>query len=306
MAFRNFRWNTLLHVISTISPIPCIFAGITIVVSYCLRAHRWNYFLPQKKNFTFGSRLFGIVIGYFFSNILPARLGDLIRPAYLSKINHQGMQLCLYSVVIERIWEIVLFLLFSAVFFYLSSAPLSQTLNINYTILIILFVAGIFFLLFLKTILNFCYDISLKFKLNFISNQIKRIIDAYDGNFKGNHFISIFFLTAIIFLVEGLTYAYLIESVGISISFVDKVMVMIITAFSIMLPSAPAAIGVFHYFCQFGLTLFGVEKDIALSTAILIHAYLFVFNFMFSMICMGFGHFNWKYFITRQYVDDVK
>ncbi len=165
---------------------------------------------------------------------------------------------------------------------------------------------GIIFLFFSQTILKVAYKISIKLKFNFITNSIYILLNAFEGNLKGKRFVSTIFLSAIIFLLEGLFYSLLIESTGISISFFDKYMVMIIASLSIMLPSAPSAIGVFHYFCQFALTMFGIDKELALSVAILIHAYMFIFDFFFAIVCIVFGPIKSKFFLKREYLSELK
>jgi len=43
-----------------------------------------------------------------------------------------------------------------------------------------------------------------------------------------------------------------------------------------MIPSAPGYVGTFEFFCMSVLALFSIEKNIALSFAIVLHAILFI------------------------------
>ena len=302
LAFHDFQWIALCNVVLNINHVFFTFAGLTMILSFTLRAFRWKSFLPKNEKFTFSSRLSGIAIGYFFSNILPGRLGDVLRPAYLSKTNHQSFKVCLYSIVLERTWELVIFILMASFFLKHSSVSLIEKLNINYSLLVMIFISGLFFLVYSEKVLSIIYRITLKYKINIISNSIKELINAFKGNNQKGRVAFIILLTAAIFMTEGIFFAILIESIGISITFSDKIIVMVISALSIMLPSGPAAVGVFHYFCQFSLTLFGVDKEIATSAAILIHAYMFIFDFIFALFCIIGGPLKSGYLLKKEFL----
>ncbi len=302
LAFRQFQWTALYQAIMNVDLFLLVSSSLLMIISFNLRAYRWKFFLPQNGIFTFGSRLSGIALGYFFSNILPGRLGDLIRPAYLSRINHQKFQVCFYSIVLERVWELVLFVMLALFFFKLSSIRLMEALAVNYYFLAVVFATGVLFLIFVRPVLRVVANLSERYKLRFIYKPVRDVLDAFTSGIHPRHFFSIIFLSIGIFIIEGLFFVCLIKSVGISIGLANGFMVMVISALSIMLPSAPAAVGVFHYFCQLSLVIFGVEKNLALSAAILIHAYMFFFDLVFALVCFALSPLRYKFFFSGDYL----
>ncbi len=289
LAFASFDWNTLKLTISSVDPVPFLLSGIFIGFSFILRAFRWNFFLPQNGSFSFHSLLSGVAIGYFFSNIFPVRVGDFIRPAYLAKANREPYQICLYSIVIERVWELVILLIIAVIMLKFIYRDYIGMLNISFPVLFTLIVFGILFLIFARQILNFLFHVTKFFKINFLSNLIKDIACAFEGNFKLSRLALAFLLTVIIFFLEGLFFVFILESLDLPITFMGKFAVMVITSLAHLFPSAPAGIGVFHYFCQSSIVMFGVSGDVAISAAILIHAYIVVFDFIFGIACIVFG-----------------
>lgn len=290
-AFRNFQWNTLLHVILTINLWLLLLSGVILMLSFNLRAYRWKFFLPLESNFSFSSRLSAVAIGYVFSNILPGRLGDFVRPGYLAKANNQCYHICLYSIIIERVWELVLFLIFSLFILKLSSIETMKKLPVNLLLIIFFIIFGLLFLFFAKLILNFLIRILERVKLRLIAHSINDILTAFEDNLKLHHIIFLIALTAGIFFLDGLFFVFIIDSFELPINFFDGFIVMIITALSNFLPSAPANIGVFHYFSQLSITMFGIQKEVALSVAILIHAFIYIFDFIFALLCLFFEKF---------------
>ncbi len=287
LAFRKFEWRQLLEMFREIDPVFLVTAGLLMVLSFSLRAYRWQYFLPENRKFTFGSRLSGIAFGYFFSNILPGRLGDVLRPAYLSRANDQKFQVCLYSIVLERVWELVLFLVLAAIIFKHSGIRLPASLSINYYLLAGLVAIGVCFLVFARQVLTVVARIGNNLNLRFIHKHAREVLDAFDSGIHPRKTFLIITLSVLVFFIEGCFFVCLIRAAGIPISIPNGIMVMIISALSIMLPSAPSAVGIFHFFCQASLMLFGVEKNLALSAAILIHAYMFIFDLFFAAACFA-------------------
>ncbi len=301
LSFRNFEWGILRQAMITINLRLCLFAGLALVLSFSLRAYRWKYFLPPNSNFTFSSRLSGVAIGYFFHNILPVRLGDLIRPGYLAKANQQPYQVCLYSVVIERVWELVLFLIIALALFKYSGIVSDGMLPINFPLLIVLIMSGVLFLVFTRSILKLLLNILVKLKIMFIAKPVRDVLEAFEGGFELNHTIILVLSTISIVFMEGMFFVYIIDSLNIRITFLGKFIVMIIATLSWLLPSAPASIGVFHYFCQLGLIMLGINSDVALSAAIVIHAYMFIFDLIFALFCIFFGPLRSRCFFRKSY-----
>jgi uncharacterized membrane protein YbhN (UPF0104 family) len=64
-------------------------------------------------------------------------------------------------------------------------------------------------------------------------------------------------------------------------------LVMTVTSLVVVLPSSPGYIGVFHYFAVLTLTtVFGVDKNIALSYAVVIHAFTYIWLIILGVFSM--------------------
>jgi hypothetical protein len=71
---------------------------------------------------------------------------------------------------------------------------------------------------------------------------------------------------------------------GVSLSFVEAVVVLLVINLGVSLPNAPANFGAYQFFCALGVGIFGVEKDTA--TAFSMFAFL-ALNLPF--VFLGFG-----------------
>jgi len=296
LSFRNFHWEVLRQVLGTIEPFPYLISCSLWIVDFALRAHRWKYFLPPERSGTFGSRFSGIVVSYMFNILLPMRAGDLIRPAYLVKVNPISYKVALYSLLLERIYEIIILIIWTLILFKLLTIPRMEYLSIDLNLLLIIALLGIVFLFTARRVLISFKTIASRIKLITIADKVGELVEAFEANFAFSlrRTMALIALTVAIIFVNGLIYLFIIDSLSIRIPFHGNFLIMFITVFSFLLPSAPGAIGVFHYFCYLGMMAFGVDATVALSGAIVIHATFAVIDIGAGALCLIFGPLKLK------------
>ena len=79
------------------------------------RSVRWRYLLSPLRTFPV-SRLYPvIVIGYMANNLLPARLGELVRSYYLARRENFNASAAFATIAVERVYDGVTLLAFAAV-----------------------------------------------------------------------------------------------------------------------------------------------------------------------------------------------
>lgn len=90
-------------------------AAITVALaSYGLRAVRWGFILRPAGRASLTGLLLVTAVGYAAITLLPARMGDVLRPLLLAQREELPASACLASVLTERIfdlWTVVFFLL---------------------------------------------------------------------------------------------------------------------------------------------------------------------------------------------------
>ncbi|MGH9409079.1 MAG: lysylphosphatidylglycerol synthase transmembrane domain-containing protein [Vicinamibacterales bacterium] len=89
--------------------------GITMV-SYTLRALRWQYLLAPIGPTHFGVAFRTTVIGFAASFLLPARAGEVLRPYLLARRERLSATAAFATIVLERLLDLVTVLLLFGVF----------------------------------------------------------------------------------------------------------------------------------------------------------------------------------------------
>ena len=100
------------------SPIPLALALAFTLVTYALRAFRWQYLLAPIGPTHFGTAFRTTVIGFAASFLLPARAGEVIRPYLLARRERLSATAAFATVVLERLLDLLVVLVLFAAFVF--------------------------------------------------------------------------------------------------------------------------------------------------------------------------------------------
>ena len=95
-------------------PLMLIIASLVALFAYWLRCLRWQFILRPVGRVRHSSVLLTTAVGYAALSLLPARMGDLIRPLLLARREKLPASASLASILTERVfdlWSVVLFFL---------------------------------------------------------------------------------------------------------------------------------------------------------------------------------------------------
>ena len=226
------------------------------------RAVRWRYLLAPIGEYSV-SRLYPVVvIGYMANNLLPVRLGELVRSYYLSRREDVNASSALATVAVERIYDGITLLAFAALSApwllllgeFDSSGNVSRTTGAIFLAGIVIVFASI---LTVFTLLSSSPAFANRAEkwLNIIPSgprpKVKMIFRTFVAglailNSPSKH-VFLFIYSLPIWLLEGSMYFMLAYSFGIDDHFdsvgVLLLVVLLLTSTSNLATSIPSAIG---------------------------------------------------------------
>ncbi len=252
------------------------------ILSHYLRAWRWKYLLyPIKENIKVRNAFSAVMIGYLVNNVLP-RVGELVRPYAIGKLEHVPKTAVFGTVVLERILDIItfFFILMVVFFFYADSfatlfptiASLEPLFLIGSIVMLIIFVLMFFkadrFFSLLKKILSI---LPKKFHA-----RIDSLLDSFISGFAAAKNPTNFFVIAISSILIWSLYIALIYIPFFAyeltnLNFGAAAILMVASSVAVALPT-PNGLGTYHSFASYTLTqLFKVNPITALSYALYTH-----------------------------------
>ncbi|MDR3256440.1 MAG: flippase-like domain-containing protein [Endomicrobium sp.] len=267
-----------------------LLAGILIYAfTYILRSIRYYFIiLPVKKtrimeNFPY------TMLGFFANNIIPLRLGELIR----AKIT--GERLCisrssvLATIVIERLFDIVMFILFFFTIMIYMSFP--EFIKKSFSFLVIIFIICL--------VVLYMMLINENKALNFLSKIhipaiMKSLITEFFNKFTSglvilrtpSVLIKSFITSIVIWVLEALCLLLVAASCGVDISLLGAVFTVIIIGIGAIIPTAPGYLGAFEFMGVTALSILSIDKNAAFVCIALYHFIQLIVIFALGFACV--------------------
>ena len=267
-AFWDFKFHEFANSIQEVNYIYLLFATLFLWASVWLRALRWRWLFRINTMPTTASLYRAALRGYFGNNILPLRLGELMRAYLIGREWNLSKKYVFGTIVLERILDFLSLIVFA--FLLILFYPLEESLR-EYIIWIggISLVAIMIFILILYRIKTI--------KINHkILNSLKDIIK---GLLSINKKV-LFPVIATSLFIWGIYYldVYLLQyAFGFNLSLPQVLMVLVLSSLALAIPSAPGMIGTFHAAVKYTMVdLFGFTPHDGHAFAILLHAYGYI------------------------------
>jgi uncharacterized protein (TIRG00374 family) len=247
------------------------------LASFIFRTLRWRLMLNNIAEIKFPILLKSIFTGFACNNVLPARVGELIRMKHLNSYSQVSNTSVLSSIFIEKILDAVVLLFFLTTAVFLNKDLFTEKLSFNPQLLLIISILFLLsFFMFRSKILNFA-----KAFINKRGKQpgsiLVKIHDAFGFVYNSKTFFKVLGLSVVIWLIEGSVFLIGISGLGVEKSLLSiSLLTLCLLNFSILIPSSPGYIGVFQAAILFSLSIFGIDSSQSLAVSIIIHACQFL------------------------------
>jgi uncharacterized protein (TIRG00374 family) len=271
---RRIRWETIM-------------LGIVLyLVSYVFRVLSWYLLLHRKVSFK--NTFFTMGTGYLLNNIFPFRLGEIGRAVLLGDPKGPSTLEVLSSIVVERVLDVLL-----GSFFILAMMPRVISGDFNETLILIAFILTLVVLGILFIAARFRDRINrwllhrgenVHFIKHWLSPKIKKLLGGFSVLDNLPLFLLAFGSLAVSWLVAFAENYVIFKNLYPSPPFWWMMFVLSAAAFGAALPSAPAGLGVFEGVMVAAFALVGVDAELALTHALVIHAIAFVFSNIIGVI----------------------
>jgi len=111
LTFKDTNIELIIRHLEYINYYYILIALILIVIFHFIRSlYQQNNLKYLNPELSFSVSLQSIALAYFFNNILPARLGEVIRAFFLAKKNNITRTLILSYILVEKIIDTILML----------------------------------------------------------------------------------------------------------------------------------------------------------------------------------------------------
>jgi uncharacterized protein (TIRG00374 family) len=265
------------------------FALALVILTYWTRAMRWHYLLAPVGPTRFRTLFRTTVIGFAALAILPARVGDVLRPYLLARQEGLSTTATFATVVMERVLDLVVVLVLLAVYVWgfsggstmperlLRPIEMSAAIaaGVSVTLLALMWVLGTH-----PERIGKLAAAAARILPGRWSERVGRIASTFSGGFAAATDPRALFLAIVWSFPVWLTIAAEVWAVtvafGIKMPFAGTFLLQSLLVIGVAVPT-PGGVGSFHEAFRIGVTtFFGAPNDRAIAAAIVTHAISFV------------------------------
>jgi uncharacterized protein (TIRG00374 family) len=252
-------------------------------IGYLLRALRWQLIVASERRVRYSRALSVLTMGFAANNVLPARLGELVRAMLLQRFEGVRASFALATIFLERVADGLTLVLMLVVLSLLGLVPGVR----NQFARLELIAAAVFVGLTAFIVLTMARrDVAVSLFSLATRPLPGRARGWSDGLFHGfldglaavqaiDRLVGVAALSLAVWSAEALSYFWLTDAFGLGMTAGTRVAlactVLVLVNLSIMIPSAPGYVGTFEFAARYALGLFGVAPEVALAYAIVAH-----------------------------------
>lgn len=260
---RVFAWIYLLRAIG-------FFALIwrTRAIATPLHMYRW----PQATRAVFA--------GYFGNAVLPARVGELMKAGYLSRVGSTTLTSCFAFIAVERVFDLVVI---AIVALWVSFVVLNEQAGGGVILFSLAAGAGAVVLFVLARSPQRVVALAragvrrLGPRIDaFISPRIQTFLEGLSALDTARRLIPVVLSTLLYWGASVATIAIWPLAFGLSLPWYTPLVVMVFLSLGTALPSTAAFVGTYHYAAAAALAMVGVSRETAVAMVVFVHAATFV------------------------------
>jgi uncharacterized protein (TIRG00374 family) len=285
LAFKDIEFATVVAKVRKANLGLLLLSAAVATCIFPLRARRWRPILdPIAPHLPFKVLWPPTAIGMMVNNVAPARAGELARAYALSRaVPAVPFPAALASLAVDRLFDavVVFLLMFTAMLdpAFPTGARVggySMSTIAVLGVLAILGVLGVMYamVLFPSKVLTI-YDAVARRVAPKLEQKGRAAIIALTKGLSvlrtPSRFAAVFGWTLVHWLVNALAFWIAFRAVGITAPFSAALFLQGLIAIGVAAPQAPGFFGIFEYFGQLGLGLYGVAPDAAATWAIAFH-----------------------------------
>jgi uncharacterized protein (TIRG00374 family) len=282
-------------------------AFFVVFMSFWLRAVRWGYLLAPVGRTALWSRLSTFMEGYAVTNLLPGRVGEVVRPWLLSRDEpHVPFSSALATIVVERILDMLTVTAFLGVYLALyakgvEGETLRHTLRTGAVVALALVVAGLGVLgyaFFRREAAVRAMEKIFRFFPEHVRTRLDaplhRFLDGLAVLGRRELFAPLLLGSAAMWLVIAFYTWLALLSVGVDTGFSSMLLLIPVSAIGILLPT-PGGVGGYHAAAQVALVdVCGVASGEAAAGILLAHGISYVPLSVWGMFLLSKRGLGWR------------
>ena len=258
-----------------------------VLLTYLVRAWRWQVLLAPivagKASVSFRNSFRISVMGFTATNLLPGRLGEILRPYLIARVEPVSTPAALATVLIERLLDLGAIMLLFGVFLVMRSVEVGNDVKWAGAVVSSATVISLGLLIF-----GAGHPVVLRRWLDAVTKRLPARVGEIAGRFAHTLVDGLLVMrqpravtvaaALSIFLWLSIALAIWCSALALDLTFAfpDTFLIVMYLVVGVAVP-VPSGVGSYHFMYQLAATsIFHVNRDVAAAAAIVTHAVSFL------------------------------
>ena len=253
--------------------------AITLAI-LAVKGVRWQLLFLPEYHLPFAPVFTALSAGYLASNVLPARLGEVVRVVLLASEEPVGVARTVSTIVVERLLDILSLLIILVLLLPFVTLPPAMTRAAQGLGILALVGSAVLLLLSFWKERVLRWTRSALRHIRFLDRPavyqgLGHLIDGF-ATLRGRLGLVLIALSLLSWFGSVAVAWCVAQAFAMSVPVTAMAFTVVVVALGMVIPSSPGYIGVFHYLVTVALAPFGVPKDVALSFAFVWHGLSYI------------------------------
>ena len=272
---RGFDWEEMGRAVKSADYVWLLPAGAAMLGMFALRALRWRLLLCSLGDVGFGDLWSGVLIGYLGNFALTANAGELIRAFVLGRRTGVSKSAALASILVEKTLDILVLM----VLLLFLSLALSLPHWVELMIVLAGLMLGVAFLLLLSLLrweaqtTAWIGGLVARFSAP-LARRVESLVHAFVTGLQvlgqGKSLAAALVLTGLTWPCLALAFSFIGRSLGLAAAGQAYLLLVTLITLGAIVPTLPGQIGTTEFLIVGGLAVFAVDKEPALTFALLL------------------------------------
>ncbi len=281
LAFRGVHFREVGRALSEANYFWLLPGVAAIVASIGVRAVRWRLLFYPNHDMRLSSVFGALNVGYLVNDLLPLRLGEVVRAYLLSQTERVSAARALSTVAVERVLDMVVTLAYLAA--VLPFVALPQGAGAKVSVIAIIAVGALVVMIVAGAVRERTHGLARIVTSRLAAHRGERLHGLLDQFLHGFAVLStpraaipVVALSVIVWALAALALYFVMFAFHLTLSPAAPVFVLALVSISFVVPASPGYVGVFHLAVVSALRAFDVDESVALSYAFIVHLIAFV------------------------------
>ena len=291
LVVRGLNWEEALTAISTADLGPALIAVPVLTSGLLFKSLRWQALFYPRTDVNLWRLLDALNIGYLVNNILPARVGELVRPFVVRETGGPPYAWGLSTVIVERVLDVITVVVVTLV--VIAFLPVPNWLAAGALAAGVVAIAGLAALIIAAGNEQAVVRLAARVlrRTPFASatwlGRLAALIRGFAPLRVPRVMIPVVLWTVPLWSAPFLTFHLLLRSVGLELPLVASVFAVCVIGLGVAAPSSPGQVGLFEGAGLIGLSAFTGDVERSVATVLLFHAYNYAITSVFGVASLA-------------------